>query len=60
MEQKRIINGNNAVIPIGAELLGAYATNAVTDKSAHKKGNQPLSNLESVIDAREYMIDHRL
>ena len=55
MEQKRIIKGNNTVLPLGAEILGQNVTNAVTDHSIPQKGRRPdLSNMQSVIDAREW------
>lgn len=59
MEQKRIVKGNSTVWPLGAEILGQNITNAVTDISAHKKGNQPLGNLQSVIDARNWEMDNQ-
>ena len=61
MEQKRILKGNNTVLPLGTEILGAYATNAVTDHSIPQKGRRPdLSNMQSVIDAREWNMQSEL
>ena len=52
MENKRVIKGNNTTIPTGAEILGEYATNAVTDRSRRGKGGRPVSNEQSVIESR--------
>ena len=52
MEKKRVIRGNNTVFPTGAEVLGMYATNAVTDRSRKGKNGQMLSSEQCVIDAR--------
>ena len=52
MEKKRIIRGNNTIFPTGSEVLGMYATNAVTDRSRKAKNGQMLSNEQCVIDAR--------
>ena len=59
MEQKRIIRGNNTVFPTGAEVLGTFATNAVTDRSVRRKNGQMLSNELSVIEARRFNEEHQ-
>lgn len=60
MEQKRIIKGNSTVLPVGAEILGQNITNAVTESSFRKKGEQPISDLGSVIAARDWEMDNQL
>ena len=60
MEKKRIIRGNNTVFPTGAEVLGMYATNAVTDRSRKGKNGMMLSNEQSVIDARLFNEDKKV
>lgn len=58
MEQKRIVKGNSTVWPLGAEILGQNITNSVTENSIRKKGSQPFSDLQSVIDARNWEMDN--
>ena len=60
MKNKRVIKGNNTIIPTGAEILGEYATNAVTDRSYRGKGNVPISNEQCVIEARLFSEEHRV
>lgn len=59
MEHKRIIKGNNTVVPTGAELLSSYETNAVTEKKKSGKGNIPLSSAECVAASRDFMIENK-
>jgi len=60
MKSKRVIKGNNTIIPSGAEIFGEYATNAVTDCSARRKGRVPVSNEMSVIEARHFNIEKKV
>lgn len=60
MEQKRIIKGNSTILPLGAEVIGENVTNAVTEASSKRKGNQPISDLISVNAARDWEMDNQL
>lgn len=59
MEHKRIIKGNNTTVPTGAELISAFTTNAVTEKSKAGKGDAPLNSAECVAASREFMIENK-
>jgi len=60
MVNKRVTKGNNTVIPSGAEVIGEYATNAVTDRSGRDKGGRPISNERCVIEARIFNEEHKV
>lgn len=54
MKHKRIIRGNNTIVPGGSEILGEFATSVITDRSGRGKGNRPISNEMCVIESRIY------
>ena len=54
MKHKRIIRGNNTIVPGGSEILGEFATSVIVDRSDRAKGNVPLSNEMCVIESRIY------
>ena len=56
MNNKRIVRGNKTVFPSGSEILGAYFSNAVTDRSDRDRGGRPISDDTDVIESRDFNI----
>ena len=59
MKSKRIVKGNNIIIPSGAEVYSANLTNAVTHAEKRGKGNTPIPSYSDVLEAREFMEENK-